>query len=227
MEFTPDKFCNLNCHLVSIGEIMTYTKHYLLIGLGGHSNSMEELLKDSLGIDRKNIEKIDYETFTDGKNKAHIQKAYPVDECYVYPAVGDPKLRRRIFDFIESFDYMSPTLKSRQAMNSENSVVDFGTVLMPGAVIRTGVHIGKGCVINTGAVIEHDVKIGDFVNIGPNATICGGSKIGNYSVIGAGATVIDKLTLVNDVVLGAGALCLASLNESGTYFGSPARYVKK
>ena len=39
---------------------------------------------------------------------------------------------------------------------------------MQGAIIQTGIYIGKHCIINTGASVDHECVIEDYVHISPS-----------------------------------------------------------
>ena len=42
------------------------------------------------------------------------------------------------------------------AIISEEVEIKEGTVVMQGAIIQSGVHIGRHCIINTGASVDHE-----------------------------------------------------------------------
>ena len=65
-----------------------------------------------------------------------------------------------------------------------------GTVIMPGAYVRSNAMIGDHCIVNTGSVIEHECRIGNYSNISPNVTLCGKVAIEDRVDIGAGVTVL-------------------------------------
>lgn len=66
-----------------------------------------------------------------------------------------------------------------------------GTVVGPGAVIRTGTQIGDYCLINSRALIEHDCIVESHSHIAPGAIICGQVKIEKFVLVGAGAIVLN------------------------------------
>ena len=69
--------------------------------------------------------------------------------------------------------------------------IGVGTVVGPGAVIRTGTQIGDYCLINSRALIEHDCIVKSHSHIAPGAIICGHVKIEKFVLVGAGAVVLN------------------------------------
>jgi len=54
----------------------------------------------------------------------------------------------------------------------------------------------------------------------------GGTKVGDYCYIWQGVITRSNIKICDNVVVGAGSLVLNDIIEPGTYFGSPAEYVK-
>jgi acetyltransferase-like isoleucine patch superfamily enzyme len=46
-------------------------------------------------------------------------------------------------------------------------------------------------------------------------------------LIGAGAVILPGLTIASDVVVGAGAVVTRSIENAGTFIGTPAREVSR
>ena len=78
---------------------------------------------------------------------------------------------------------------------SENSIISrdvdisFGTVVMPGACIRTRSVIGQHCIINTMTSIDHECTLEENVHLGPGAILCGNVYLEKNVFIGAGAII--------------------------------------
>jgi len=86
----------------------------------------------------------------------------------------------------------------------------------PGAVIRSGAHIGRDCVIMMGAVINIGARIGARTMIDMNAVVGARALIGTNCHIGAGAVIAGILEppsalpvrIGDNVLVGANAVVL-------------------
>lgn len=186
-------------------------KEIVVVGLGGHSRSIREILKrenkfhNTLSIEELTHNKYDYDNYI--------------------VAIGDIKKRSYYFDLLKSRSKEIETIISCFSTVCNDVEIGEGTVVMPGAIIRTNATIKENCIINTGAIIEHDVSIGKSVNISPGAVVCGEAYIGDCVFIGAGAIVIDKVKIKSGTIIGAGAIVIQDIEDAGTYVGNPARRV--
>ncbi len=122
----------------------------------------------------------------------------------------------------------------------------------PGAIIRTGATIGKGCVIMMGAVINIGASVGQETMVDMNAVLGARAIVGRRCHIGAGAVIAgvleppskkpvvigdDVLVGANAVVLegvrigrgsvvGAGAIVTKNVPPGVVVAGAPARIIK-
>lgn len=86
----------------------------------------------------------------------------------------------------------------------------------PGAIVRVGVRIGKGCVVMMGAVINIGAEIGEKTMVDMNAVIGARAIIGKNCHIGAGAVIAGVLeppskksvTIEDNVFIGGNAVVL-------------------
>jgi acetyltransferase EpsM len=138
-------------------------------------------------------------------------------------SIGNNKVRKMLSTKL-NLNFTSAVHKN--ALISNYSTLDVGTVIMAGAIVNPDVKIGKHCIINTNAVIEHDCVIGDFVHISPNASLAGGVTIGEGSHVGIGATIIQGVSVGNWVTIGAGTVILKDVPDFVTIVGNPGRIIK-
>ena len=64
-------------------------------------------------------------------------------------------------------------------------------MVLPKAVVNTGVTVGMGCIINIGALIDHDSVIENGVHLAPGAIVKAENRIAALSKIDSG-TVIEN-----------------------------------
>ena len=142
------------------------------------------------------------------------------------------------------------------ARNSALPLADltkFQARIEPGAIVRTGAKIGKGCVIMMGAVINIGAVIGEKTMVDMNAVIGARAKIGKRCHIGAGAVIagvleppskrpvkiedgvlvganaviLEGVKIGKKSVIAAGAVVIKNIPPGMVAAGVPARVIKK
>ena len=141
-------------------------------------------------------------------------------------AIGDGKIREKIFDEIEKSNLEIVSLIHPSAVIASSAKIGKGTVVAAGAVINPDSNIGKGCIINTSSSVDHDVIIKDFSHIAPGAHLAGTVFVDKYTWVGAGAVIKNNIKITADCMIGAGTIVVSDINESGTYIGVPAKKIK-
>ena len=71
--------------------------------------------------------------------------------------------------------------------------IEGGCVVLTGAVVGHGCHMGPGCVVAPGAVINARVDLGEGVYLGTNASILPDLKVGPWATVGANSSVIQNV----------------------------------
>lgn len=141
-------------------------------------------------------------------------------------AIGDGKIREKIFDKIEKSNLEIVSLIHPSAVIASSAKIGKGTIVAAGAVINPDSNIGKGCIINTSSSVDHDVIIKDFSHIAPGAHLAGTVFVDKYTWVGAGAVIKNNIKITVDCMIGAGTIVVSDINESGTYIGVPAKKIK-
>ena len=109
----------------------------------------------------------------------------------------------------------------------KNCIIGSNTAIVRGSaneytILEDGVNMAPGCCIG------HGTYIGKNVHFANNVTIGGSVSISEYNFIGCGSIINPGVSITeSDVVIGAGSTLTKSINESGVYFGLPAKRIKK
>lgn len=142
-------------------------------------------------------------------------------------AIGNPDLRREVFERGKARGFTFATLLHPAAVIAADAEIGEGAQIMAGAVIQPGVRIGMNSIINTRAGVDHDCQIGAHAHIAPGATLCGNVIVGEMSLVGAGATVLQGVKIGQRCIIGGGALLREDAAEESLYAGVPAKLIRK
>lgn len=185
----------------------------ILIGAGGHARSCIDIIEmlgefKVAGLVEKEITSIQQENFgypiigTDD-DLQNLRKNYN----YALITVGqikNPEIRIKLFKQLQKMNYTLPIIISPKAYVSKYTQIDYGTIIMHGAIVNANARIGKNCIINNKTLIEHDAEIGDYCHIATGAIINGQVNIGNKCFIGSGVITKQCISIGNNCMIGAG-----------------------
>tara|TARA_B100000674_G_C37981726_1_gene982828 strand:- start:2681 stop:3280 length:600 start_codon:yes stop_codon:yes gene_type:complete len=187
-------------------------KNLLLIGCGGHSRSLIELIETTSDWQIFGLvglpEQVGRTVF--GYSVLCCDQDLPamIAECSsAVLAIGqltDSTSRVRLANYLQHLGFKFPVLTSPHAIVSRHALLGRGTVVGHGAIVNAGAVVGDHCIINSRALIEHDVKIGNHCHVSTGALVNGGVSVGSESFIGSGAMIRDNLSLPSFTVIGAG-----------------------
>lgn len=190
-----------------------------LYGASGHAKVIIDIL-------RANNETI--EALFDDDEAIHNLLDYPVLRTSqvqgpLIISIGNNGIRRRI---AESLDAVFGRAFHPSAIISNETEIEEGTVVMQGAIIQSGVHIGRHCIVNTGASVDHECLLGDYVHISPHCTLCGNVQVGEGAWIGAGTTIIPGVTVGKWSVIGAGSVVTKDIPDNVLAVGNRCKVMK-
>ena len=187
-------------------------KKILLIGCGGHSKSIIDILETNsewqihglIGLDNEVGEKIlNFPIIGNDNDLPTFRKKIK----YAFLSIGQvglSKKRKNMTEYLLKLNYDFPVLKSNFSIVSKYSSIDYGTLICHDTVVNSNTKIGKQCIINSKSLIEHDVVIEDFCHISTGAIVNGGALIGEGSFIGSGAIIREGVNIPPNTVISAG-----------------------
>ncbi|WP_191565579.1 acetyltransferase [Metabacillus idriensis] len=203
----------------------------VIIGQGGHSKVIRDIISSS---DEHQIvgyldDKINEFTITDNGFNGPISAAKIILEqdmnIKFVIAIGENKIRKRIFNKLEFPNDFFVTLIHQTAVLSPSAKIGNGTVIMANTIINADASIGHHTIINSGSIIEHDNMIGHFVHVSPNSTLTGAVKIEDGVHVGAGTTIIPNINISEWSIIGAGATVVNDIPANCTAVGVPAKVI--
>jgi sugar O-acyltransferase (sialic acid O-acetyltransferase NeuD family) len=199
-------------------------KKIILIGDGGHANSLIDVIESS--SDYRIIGFI-----SQVKNVGVKICGYPVvgndadlpslvnSNINFVIAVGQIKsnvVRKRLFNYLKvELEANLPAIKASTSYVSRHAELESGVVVFHQAVVNARSKIGQNSIINTLALVEHDVVIGNHVHIATGAVVNGDVLIGDGTFIGSGAVIRQGITIGENCFIQAGSVVLDDV-PSGT-----------
>lgn len=147
-------------------------------------------------------------------------------DASVVVALGDNRVRQRVFDSLCKAGIDVATVVHRAAVIAPSVAIGAGTVIFAGAVVNPCSQIGRNAIINTGATIDHDNVIGNHAHVAPGAHTGGTVVIGEGAMIGVGAALRNNVTVGEWSIVGVGAAVVSSIPAHVVAYGTPARVRK-
>ena len=211
-------------------------KDIAIYGAGGFGREVQSL------IGQLNAKELTYNFvgfFDDGKSKGELINGSPVlggmEELNKWSkplclalAIGDPGVKKQVFDKITNPLISFPSLIHPSAMIGESRFVriDEGCIICGGTIITVNIVIERFVILNLSCTVGHDTTIGAFSSFMPTVNISGEVNIGEGVYVGTGAKIINQLSIGEWTIVGAGAVVAKSLPANCTAVGVPAKAIK-
>jgi sugar O-acyltransferase (sialic acid O-acetyltransferase NeuD family) len=198
-------------------------KLVLLYGAGGHAKVVIDCLSEA-GVEIEGIFDDDQDLVSlNGFSVLGPYDEQESPELEVIIAIGDNKTRKMI---AESVRHRFAIAIHPSAIVSKYARVGDGSMIIHGAVVQTGVQLGKHVIINTSASIDHDCKIGNYAHVSPQACLCANVSIGDGTHVGAAATILPQVKVGKWCVIGAGSVVNKDVPDRAVVMGVPGKVVR-
>lgn len=211
-------------------------KKILLIGGGGHCKSVLDSLLElneyaDIGIiDEKKDNVTSVMRIPIVGSDDDLPQLLSVGYRHAFVAVGsvgDPSLRIKLFNILESIGFEIPIIIDASAKVSKYAKIGQGVFVGKHSVINAGTKVQKGSIINSGSIVEHDCQIGAFSHIASGAVLGGEVVIGENSHIGLNAVIKQQIKIGASSIIGMGSVVLHNIDSNTMAYGNPCREVKK
>jgi sugar O-acyltransferase (sialic acid O-acetyltransferase NeuD family) len=141
--------------------------------------------------------------------------------------VGDPITRRNIVSMLpKDTEYYTYIDKTVTIIDISTVIIEEGCCICANTILTTNIHIGKHSHINLNNTICHDTTIGDFFTSAPSVNISGNVNIGTNVYVGTNSSIKQKISICDNVVIGMNSGVNKNITTSGTYIGTPIRFLK-
>lgn len=209
---------------------MSNLQKIIIIGAGGFGKEALSLINDCNNI-KKEFEVIgfvdDDPEFLNkkingltvlGNIKWLINSNDSSNGCVI--AIGDPKIRKNIFEQIKHKNFKFPKIIHPLSYISEYTSISDGTIIQAGAKISCNIKLGKFVYVNFNSVIGHDCILNDFVTLCPSCTINGENIIEEGVFFGSSAVTRDKLKIGKWSHIGACSVIAKNLHDNTLFFAA-------
>jgi len=141
-------------------------------------------------------------------------------------AVGEPSVRKQLFDKVISSGYTPTTLIDETAIVSATAKISAGCVVNAGAVISSNAVIKENCLLMFHTIVGHDAVVNSNCVICPKATVGGFSVIGEQAFLGLGSSMKEGVNVGRKAIVGLGSKLFRDVEDGVTVIGNPARVTK-
>lgn len=184
----------------------------LLIGCGGHSRSVIEIVESSsqwsigglIGLSHQvGSTVLGYPVLGSDDDLQELR----ADFDYALLAIGQmpsADVRKKLNNILNFHNFYYPVVVAASAVVSKYSSLDVGTVIGHQATVNAGAVVGKHCIINTASIVEHDSIISDFCHVSTNVAVNGDVTLGHSSFLGSCSMIREGLVLPPYTIVSAG-----------------------
>lgn len=136
---------------------------------------------------------------------------------YFVVTIGQPRIRERLINKIESLGGQLATLISKRIVFfSSFSGAGSGCIIQPGCAVSHNVKIGKACILHASTLIGHDVFIEDFVTVGSNVNILKGVTIGKHTTISPNVLIYQNVKIGSNSYIAPGVIIKSDVSDNQT-----------
>lgn len=146
----------------------------------------------------------------------------------VFVTITNPKIRENIVQKYREFNenIIFPNfLDSSVIIDTINSSLGVGNILMHNVVITTNVKLGDFNIFNSYTGVGHDAKIKDFNTFNPKVSISGNVSIGNRNNFGLNSGILQNKSIMDDNNIWINSIVTKNHKSGNTLFGVPAKKI--
>lgn len=148
------------------------------------------------------------------------------DSLDVIIAVGEPTVRRMLYDKIKKDGVHMPVLINPDTYVSSTAKLGEGSIIRYSSCVFANAIIGNNVCVNSHANIGHDVRIEDGCMISAFSNIAGAVHIGEYCYIGMNAIIRECVSIGKHSVLSMGTIISDNVPDYALAIGNPVRLMK-
>ena len=137
--------------------------------------------------------------------------------------MGEPVLRKKIYEKVCEQDYSFETIISNSSMVGERSIIKPGCIISNNGQISCDVEIGENTFIQGAAMIGHDCVIGANCLISSYSFLGGDTHVGDGCYIAPGALIKQGITIGDNSIIGMGSVVTRNIPSHTVVFEKPPK----
>lgn len=140
---------------------------------------------------------------------------YPPENFFMFIAVGNNVIRKRIFAKTKEMGYTLASYISSKSSHWKNLQYGENVFVDEGCVLQPFTRIGENTILFT-SQIGHHTCLGDHTLVSGSKT-GGNVKIGNNCYVGLNASIKQNLNIADGTIIGMGCVIEKDIPESSVY----------
>jgi len=209
-------------------------KNILIAGSSGFASECYGILLDNMTRDKtlhfggflapdNQLQRYGLEKHYLGHEKDYRFKS----EDKIIIGVGQPALRKKIFDYLKDKRANICNLVSFYSLIAPGLTIGEGNIIAPYCTLPASVKIGDGNLINSYSSLGHDVQVGNFNVISSYCNLTGFSSIGSQNQLGISTIMLPNSCLGNDCKVAPGSVIYKGFKNNVMIAGNPAHKIGK
>jgi len=202
-----------------------------IIGTGGFAREVFQLAKQIQKSEDVWFNEINFVEIDDFYHDEYVDniRVLKISECDLLKmrfviGVGDPNLKNKILKELPS-NITFTSLISPQAFIASDLVFQAGLIIMPFSYLSCNVTLGKHVHLNAQCTVGHDTIIGDYFTSACSVMIAGNNNISKNCYFGMNSSTRQGVSISENVSIGLNSGVIKDINKTGTYIGTPAKFL--
>jgi sugar O-acyltransferase (sialic acid O-acetyltransferase NeuD family) len=204
-----------------------------IIGTGGFAREVLQLAKQIQKTEGVWFNEINFVEIDDFFKDEYVDsiRVLKISECDLSKmkfviGIGDPNLKNKILKELP-LNIAFTSLISPQAFIADDLKFQAGLIIMPFSYVSCNVTLGHHVHLNAHCTIGHDTVIGDYFTSACSVMIAGNNNISKNCYFGMNSSTRQGITIMENVSIGLNSGVVKDINKSGTYIGTPAKFLFK
>ena len=155
-----------------------------------------------------------------------FQASIPPRRSEICVAVGEPAVRKRLFERIRQSGYPFTSLVHPSVHIPESTRIGSGVIIDVYSFISCNTTIGDNVYFQPHSGISHDCVLANHIILSPGAVVAGNCHIGEGAYIGLNAAVREQTRIGAWSVIGMSAMVCGDVPEEVVVAGNPAKMMR-
>lgn len=145
----------------------------------------------------------------------NLNNEYPPDDFSLFIAVGNNKIRERLYNRATEIGYDFPSYLSSKSSHWKNLIIGKNVFIDEGCVLQPFINISDNTILFT-SQIGHHTQIGKHTLVSGSKT-GGNVKIGDHCYLGLNASIKQNVEIASGTIIGMGCIIEKNVLESSVF----------